>query len=98
MAASLVLALVPYIAWGSFIIALFALMLLALPNGADFPLPVEAVNTIRTAYDYMYAFNTIIPFDTFIHVVYYGFYMLIFSRIIIPALIWMFKSLSGGGQ
>jgi len=92
------LALLPYAAWGAFVLTLFAIAILILPNGADYPVPTEALDGIRTIYEWMYSFNLLFPVDTFIDVVYYGMWILVVTRVMWPFVFWLFKSLTGGGQ
>jgi len=92
------LAALPYAIWGAAMLTLLGIGLLLLPNGADYPFPVEATNTIETVYTWMYSLNMLLPVDTFAEVLYWGFVIIIFTDIIWPAVFWVFKTLTGGGQ
>jgi len=69
-----------------------------LPNGADYPYPTEATTAITTAYTYLYSLNLILPVDTLVLTSFYGITIMIVTRLVWPAVFWLFKTVTGGGE
>jgi len=79
-------------------LTLLAFGIALLPNGADYPFPQQATDLIETVYTWMYSLNMLLPVDTLADVLFWGFTVIVFTDVIWPAVLWLFKTLTGGGQ
>lgn len=80
------------------IVAFLTIGIALLPNGADHPLPPEAITATISVFQWLTAFNAILPVDTLIKVLGFGVLIQVVIRLIIPALSWVIKTITGGGQ
>jgi len=92
------LAALPYAIWTAAVLSLLGIAMVLLPNGADYPLPAEAVSTIETVYEWMFSLNMLLPVDTLADVLFWAFTIIIFTDVIWPGIFWIFKTITGGGQ
>jgi len=69
-----------------------------LPSGVDHPLPPEVVTATVSLFQWLTAFNAILPVDTLVRVLGFGVLLQVVLRLIIPALAWVIKTITGGGQ
>jgi len=85
-------------AWVTAVIAFVAIGIGLLPNGADYPFPPEFATAISTLYQWLYSFNMLLPVDTLAQILLYSVTLEIFIRFVWPIVLWVMKTITGGGQ
>jgi len=80
------------------IVAFLGIGIALLPSGVDHPLPPEVVTATVSVFQWLTAFNAILPVDTLVKVLGFGVLIQITIRLIIPTLAWVIRTITGGGQ
>lgn len=90
--------LLPYIGSAMFTLLILSVGLALLPSASTYPVPTVAIEGMITIYTWMFTLNSIFPVDTLAQVSFYVVATLFFTRFVVPIVLWLIMTFTGGGQ